>query len=233
MTEREFLEKALDELLYQAAPLAEKELAEGSETPSDDGIAFSENHNEKMQKVLKAYKRKQRLKKMPSYIKRAIVALVVLSITAAIGIAGVDAWRIKVLNLFMDKSETHSAIDFKEGTPDETSTQAQDPLTDSVLGYVPSGFKAENSIGGPDYATLYFVNGDKNFRCDMRPINRRLFIDTEGATTEKLTIKDREAVLSKKETVIILVWHSEQYSFVISGNIDEKEIIKIAENIKK
>ena len=86
------------------------------------------------------------------------------------------------------------------------------------------------SAGGID---LIFTGKENYFVFSMDDINSKMGIDTENASVKKMTVNGREAFYSSNDNVNILVWHDEESSYTLSGKIEEKEIFRIAENIKK
>jgi len=58
---------------------------------------------------------------------------------------------------------------------------------------------------------------------------------SESMVRKNQSYKDEwaRAIYNSYNNVNILVWHDEDFSYMLSGKIGEKEIMKIAENIKK
>jgi len=78
-----------------------------------------------------------------------------------------------------------------------------------------------------------FKGEDRYFAFSMNDINGSMGIDTENASVKKIMINGQEAIYSSNDNVNILVWHDENFSYKLSGKIEEKEIVRIAEKIKK
>ena len=67
----------------------------------------------------------------------------------------------------------------------------------------------------------------------MYYINLKLGIILYFGSFKNTTVNGREAFYSSNDNVNILVWHDEEFVYKLSGKIEENEMVKIAENIKK
>lgn len=227
MNRKELYDKAFDDLLYYAAPIAAKQMMDEMEMPQQD-YEFSEEHNAKMRKLFRKERNKLMLKKISKYSKRVAVFFLVTVIVAGISIFSVEAWRIKVFNFIIDMQKTHSEINF-----DEDNTKGDTYSSDEIsFDYIPSGFKLESSTMRQEKIYLLFKNEELYFEFKLRKVNVSIGIDTENADVKKLTINGNKAIYSTNNNVNILVWNSGDYSYSLSGNIEEKELINIAEKIK-
>ena len=79
---------------------------------------------------------------------------------------------------------------------------------------------------------MLFKNEERYFEFKLRKIDVTIGIDTEKADVNKLTISGSEAIYSTNNNVNILVWNSGDFLYSLSGNIEKKELINIAEKIK-
>ncbi len=126
-------------------------------------------------------------------------------------------------------SQTHSEINFGEDGLKGDSYKS-DEIT---LGYIPEGFKLDKRDVEGNMASLVFKGEKYYFVFSMNNITGSMGIDTENASVKKIIINDQEALYSSNSNVNILVWHDEKLSYILSGTLDEKEMIEIAENVKK
>ena len=227
MNRKELYDKALDDLLHYAVPIAAKQMMDEMELPEQD-YEFSEEHNAKMRKLFRKERNKLMLRKILKYSKRAAIIFLVTIIVAGISIFSVEAWRIKVLNFIVDMQETHSEINFEEGNA-KGDTYTSDEIS---FEYIPSGFNLESSSLLQEKIYLLFKNEELYFEFKLRKIDVTIGIDTEKADVNKLTISGSEAIYSTNNNVNILVWNSGDFLYSLSGNIEKKELINIAEKIK-
>ena len=98
------------------------------------------------------------------------------------------------------------------------------------LKYIPQGFILTEHFSVKKQVNLIFTKQDKNFGFGMGAMDGNPTYDTENATITEMTINGNPAVYSTKPNVNILVWTDGENRFKISGNISQKEMIKIAEN---
>ncbi|WP_326908550.1 DUF4367 domain-containing protein [Sedimentibacter sp. MB31-C6] len=58
-----------------------------------------------------------------------------------------------------------------------------------------------------------------------------LMLDEEKC--KELTINGREALYSESDNIRILVWNYDEMAYILTGNISESELVKIAKSVKK
>ena len=226
MSGNKALDKIFDNLIDEAAHVAAENLGKNMSDP--EIIEFSKKHEEVMKKIFKKERNKLLYKKILKYSKSVAIFFLVLVIASGITIFSVEAWRIKLMNFIIDTKQTHSDINFSEDNNGDTYTS--DEIS---LGYIPEGFKLEKSDVRKTRVYLMFKGEDRYFAFSMNDINGSMGIDTENASVKKIMINGQEAIYSSNDNVNILVWHDENFSYKLSGKIEEKEIVRIAEKIKK
>ena len=57
-------------------------------------------------------------------------------------------------------------------------------------------------------------------------------LDTEDAEIRSVSINGSSALLINKRNTITIVWMNDEKYFILSGNIMEGELIKIADNVR-
>ena len=230
MNKNELIDKVFDEVLYYAVSLAEEEMMKELENNLDEKVEFSKEHVANMQKIFKVYRQKLFCKKIVDITKRVAIFFIIISVVGAISIMSVEAWRLKILNFFIEVKDNHSDIYLKEGMSDNNSYK----IADITFGYIPDGFTVENTNNTKNNLFVQFTNGNNlYFSLNINDVDANLSIDTENADFKKIFLNGVEALLSEKGTIKILVWHNDKYMFTLIGNIETSELIKIAENIKK
>jgi len=226
MSDNKTLDKILDDIIDEAALIAAENL--GKNMPESKIIEFSTEHEVEMKRIFRKERNKLLFKKILKHSKRVAIFFLALVVLSSVTIFSVEAWRIKIMNFIIETSQTHSEINFSEDNKGDTYTS--DEIT---LGYIPEGFKLEKSDVSRKSVNLIFKDEDNYFIFSMDDINASMGIDTENASVKKIMINGQEAIYSSNNNVNILVWHDEDFSYMLSGKIGEKEIMKIAENIKK
>lgn len=229
MNKNELRENTIDEILKHSVPVAEQFMIDELSGDVKKGHSFSDDFNNKMDLLLKREKNMMRNRTVLKIGKQLAACFVVLLIGTAITILSVEALRVKFLNFMLETFPTHTEIKFSEVQEQSNKFETEEV----ALNYIPSEFKLEMSDLNDQDVTLYFVNENKEFTFTMEKITAAIAIDTENSQVKKFKINDMEAFYSKNSNVNILVWHDAEFSYTITGNIDEKELVKIAENVKK
>ena len=103
-----------------------------------------------------------------------------------------------------------------------------------TLGYVPDGFSIEKEDYNENGYSLVYMNVDGQFfRLDAIASSGIMQIDSENADSlEQVFINGEQAELVTKKEIISIVWSSDEIMFVLDGNLDKTELIKIAKNIQ-
>lgn len=221
----EVFDKVLDMLIDEAANIVNEK--DGEELKDETKIEFSTEHKEKMKKLFKKAKRDRIGKKLVVYGKRAACVCLVAIVLAGASICSVEAWRAKVLNFFFDEDAPNSDYNFSE----LGGTHYSDDYIS--LSYVPWGFEVEKSTITNRGFTLYFINEDSFFIISLKDLDVKSNLDTENAVVEFIDINGYEAICISKEDLNQVIWHNDEYSFYVAGNISKEEIIKIAKYLKK
>jgi len=131
------------------------------------------------------------------------------------------------MNFIIEMNQTHSEINFGDDHTGDAYTS--DEIS---LAYIPEGFKLEKRDANVNSVNLIFKEEDNYFVFSMDNISGKMGIDTENASVKKTMINGKEALYSSNNNVNILVWYDEEFSYTLSGNIEERAMVKIAENIK-
>ena len=220
-------EKAIDDILQYAAKEACEQI--NNEFDGMEEIEFSKEHTERMEKLFKNYRRKEQLSEFRKRAGQIVAAFVLVAVlTTGISVFSVQAWRVKFLNFVMNISETNTEIRYKENEPESTS-YSSDKID---INYIPEGFSLANNITTDKTFYLEFKNSEKVF--SIRTNRNTSYItnfDSENANVKKVNLNDTFGYFTSENTKNSLLWNIDEISFVLYGDITEKEMIKIAENI--
>jgi len=223
-------EKLFDGMLKTA--LEESMISEMETLPKreelDEMYPRSEIFDKRVMKIInseeKVYKRKRKIETIYKFAAVFMALIIVASIT----VYSVEAWRIRFMNFIIDIRQDHTVIDFNEELTGDAFR-----MDELYLGYVPDGFRLEESAVMGEQLFILFANDDLHFMIIMNDITASLAIDTEDAKVRRLDINEFQAFFSTNDNVNILVWHDNAYSYTITGNIDEETIIRIAKNMER
>ena len=104
-----------------------------------------------------------------------------------------------------------------------------------TITYIPAGYEIIDRQELPHKVALAFNNGDAELLVVLYTTSfNQVSGDNENASVKTITIGDMDGYLIKESDtgVYKLVWGDSQHTFTIKASVLEKEIIKIAENIK-
>lgn len=177
---------------------------------------FSDSFNKNMQKLAD----RMRNDKYHVFTRKAVYALIIAAVilSFATTVFALSSSREYNINIFSNHSE-YNVFDTKNaGVVDNLN-----------VNYVPTGFKKVEDYG---YMFIY-ENGDKNFAVEKCEINTTIGFDTEEYPYENLVINGVEAIYFKADDKNAgIIFNNGDYIFIISGNIDKEELVKIAQDIE-
>jgi hypothetical protein len=162
--------------------------------------------------------------------KAAIIVLVILTAMSAVFFS-VEAVRIRVLNFFMEKNEKYTEIRIDEKIED--LTPVQDWENYYTPQYLPKGYSFANSYGGRLVKVLEYTDDINQIVISQGRSTSDLKLDTEDAEVKELTINGKQGLLITEGDRTILFWYDDEFSFTITGQISEEEIMTIFRSMKK
>lgn len=227
MEKNEYEEKAFENLLRYAFSIAGKQMADELEDPEEEHV-FSKEHERKMQKLFDGERKRLRKKMFYRNMKKVAVFLLLIITVSSVSVFSVEAWRLEFFRFILDVKETYTGIQFEESTVIGNSYSSEE----ITLEYVPEGFHLDSRTATKNKLFLVFAKEQEYFNFTQREPKQAISLDTENATLEKLKINGNEAYVSIKNGTNILVWHDNNKTFSVDGNIDSSELVKIAENVK-
>lgn len=176
--------------------------------------------------------RKKWLRKIKSYSSRAAIFILVLIGAFTAVTMSVEAFRIRILNYFMEENESYT-----EFRVDEVADGQSIPQLDIDQYYypthLPEGFNYDSSQAAGDVVILSFSNSGAIMVFTQGSTGTIYHVDTEDAETKEVPIGNTSGYLIEKNDGITLFWNDEDTDFMINGNIEPNELIKIAESLEK
>lgn len=214
-----------------ATSLAEKDSLLFDELQNNESIInpLQDDLDKRISNIINEhFKKGQNLKKhntiKKTLIKAAVIVLVISS-GFIISFTTVDAFRVKVLNYYIENFDTH--VSFKP--KDE-----EDPFMGFRVGYIPEGYIESDEIKTPSFYSLTFFK--ENYMLDFTLYDSQSIfnVDSENCERYNIIINKQNGYIFRKPGSIILVFKFQGNSIVISStedNLTNEELVKIAESI--
>ena len=217
-------DKMLDSLIDEAIPAAcsvpDKDL------PEEMDVDFSPEFEERIQKLFKNERRKERRKKLLRYSRNAAACFIVFVVVLSVSLMSVEAFRVKFLNLVYSGNKTRTVMSF------ETPISNRYESDNVILEYVPEGFSLKQSKMAGQLLYLNFDNGDEYFDMDLCGAGTVLAIDSENGSVEEVTINGMDGLYGESDAVKSVVFAIDDRACTIQGTIEKEENIRIAQNLK-
>jgi hypothetical protein len=189
----------------------------------------------KKEQIKKERKRKFQ-KRIQLVSKRAaIFIIVIIAVTGSLTI-GVEAFRLRVFNLFVQESEEYTDLSLIEGGDGNMSFAKPEGLASYFyVTYLPEGFNLIDNYEQEGYNTFYFSDGNNRVSLVSQSGGTEFLsqVDSEEADVTHINIKGHDAIYFAKEEKGMIAWNQDNVLFKISGYVSKEELIKIAESIKK
>lgn len=165
---------------------------------------------------------------LPQRNRRLLVAAIVLAIL--VSMFSMTAAREPVVRFLVQTYEKFSHIVF--GTPETSAGQV--PAVDKAPSWLPAGFVQSEMLETADSIQIIYVNEHREElifeRHDARSIN--LDVDTEGVTTETVTVGPSRGTCYVNKGTLTLIWQDGPNAYLISGRIDKESALKMANATK-
>lgn len=201
-----------------------------------DNIQASENLHQWFSKVLHEHESQEKRKswriRLRKIMTRAALVVLILLASSIVVTVSVEAYRVKLLNFFMEMNEKYTSFEIKDKPRDVT--KIPDDWDQYYPSYVPTGFTLAEleSFGGIEI--LHFKNrAGETIKLTQAPIGSNFQIDTENSKTTEVEINGFKGVIIEKENQNGLFWHNNEATFYILSSIDSEELIKIAMSLEK
>lgn len=181
---------------------------------------FSKKHNEKMKELFEEKSKINTYRSSKNTIRFLLIAAILLSIT-------ITAFAFPKSREFVtSRFSNHSEYNITEGGEVKKVKSLE-------VNYIPEGFeKTEESKSKYSYYYNY-ENSEMNFSVDKSVISGTIGYDTEKYEDKIIEINGVEAIYFKPDDDLGgIIFNNGDYIFIISGNIGEKELVKIAQNVE-
>ena len=170
--------------------------------------------------------------KAKSVLKKAVIIALVSALSLALAISSSAKLRSEIYKWIVKAFPEYSSF---------TSTEIADDIEEACIKlekikilYYPKGFKIVYEEYFDTMYSLQLQNGSDRFitfNADVADGEETLF-NTEGVELKEIMLNDSIAYTWEKDGVKYIVWKQKEYEFSIIGNIEYKELFKMAKSIK-
>jgi hypothetical protein len=182
----------------------------------------------------KRRKKQQRRNPVLRFARKAAIILLFIVGFNYILIANVEAYRLRFLNSFIFIRDKFTQIDIQKDKVVDESNIPKDWSGLYYLSYLPTGYYLDSANSTLAFQMLYYKNSEGNL-LTFQQYNAATTqqVDSEDGKVTNIVINEEEAILIEKEDKVIINWIQEEKAFYLeAGNLEIKEMIKTAENIK-
>lgn len=218
-----------------ALVVAEAEAREMAAMPSlqemNEAFQPSEQFQQKMDKLLRSVRNKQRLHQWKKAAKRTAFCAAVLLSAFSCMMLPVKAVREAVVTTLLDWQDKFVSVVFNAQGNDAPA------LPDRIeLAYIPEEFSLQEPVLlDANYYESTYKNEKTYFTVTVMRIEGRQNIDIDNERTGfyQIQFDSHDALWSFSDRgTNTLTWHDSHFAYQIGGTIELKEMIRIAENIK-
>ncbi len=202
----------------------------------DEDIAFSDEHNEKMQNYFKELRSKENEREKvlclkTKYLKYKMIASIVFLILVGTAIFHIDTlsvYALKIREFVISEFEKYSLL-----TVDVEEDEIETALDNFELDYESDTFEIEDTIILPDYKIYKYKNPhDDYIKITVSTLGSSELVDTENAEVKEKEIEGVEYQMISKDGIITIYYVQENLLYNIKSNLSEDEIMKEINNIK-
>ncbi|MEA4890934.1 MAG: DUF4367 domain-containing protein [Peptococcaceae bacterium] len=238
---KEDLDQQLDALIEKAMKLKVIEESE-SFCCHQEELPFepSSEHKKWMEEFLSRQQKAGRVRRRHRLSTRAAAVLLAAALGTTAFISSVEAARRPVERFIMEVKSRYTSLVAIDQEPERVGDdlvydQIPEDLEDLyILDYVPWGYKFERLVVSEETYQTEYAKGESN-KFDFRQIigTRNIDVDTENAEAERVSIDGEYYLFSEKNSMLIVAWQTDKYSFDLSGTIDRETAIQIIKGIQK
>lgn len=181
---------------------------------------FSKKHKKIIKAIIYKKKDKTKIKFSKGAVKVLLIAAALLAVATTA--FAVPTSRSYIIKKFSDHSQ-YSVVD----------TSKEKNVKSLKLNYIPAGFKCTENYYSDNFYIEIYKNNDKSFVVQKNVLSGDIGYNTEHAESENIQINGIDAVYysSDDNNEKGIIFNNGDYLYIISGNIDKKEIVQIAQNI--
>lgn len=177
---------------------------------------FSKKHNKIMHEIIYGKQEKAEHKLSKGTVKVLLIAAILLAFATTV--FAIPTSREYIIEKFFN----HSSYEVKE-------TDQINRIESFEINYIPIGFEKIE-----DYGDAYiFEKNDKSFIVQKCELSTIVNFDTEKYNCENISINGIDALFYVNENLEKgIIFNNGNYIFIINGNIEKDELVKIAQNLR-
>ncbi|MGD9566819.1 MAG: DUF4367 domain-containing protein [Sedimentibacter sp.] len=187
-----------------------------------------------VKKIINEYSNKQqknrKYKMIRNIITKVAVFLIIVTVGFSVSFVTVDAFRVKVLNFYIEKFQTHTQFMPYQENNSELA------LSFSV-GYMPGGFELDDRLVSEAMVSeTYFDIAGNMINVTLHDRDASISVNSENAEQTIVKVNnDETGYIYKRPDMSIMVYKFFGNTIVISSNIvlTVEELLKIAESITR
>lgn len=164
------------------------------------------------------------------------VVLIVAAVIAVFAVAmlTVSAFRAQVLNLFMKPEQKYTYVQITDSAAEPSvSSLPVDWKNAYMPTYIPDGYEVTSVTNVNSYKSIRFDKDSSSLYYSELNSANGAALDTETAPLAKsVSINSHEGSLVKKDGMLSITWEMDNRLFLIYGDINQEELVKIAESVK-
>lgn len=148
----------------------------------------------------------------------------------------VEAFRVKILNLFIQIEKEYTTIRLEEEMNQPPAHLQIEWDSAYVPTKVPEGYRITRVSNDQNVKLIEYENESQGFLLfQQNNRNSGINVDTEGAEeVSRLTLHGHEGLYVHKKDVMTVVWEDEAHLFLISGSsidLSKEEMIEMAQSV--
>lgn len=162
-------------------------------------------------------------------VRKSIVAasLILVIVTASMS---VEAIRIPVIRLTEKIYKEFSEIMFENKDDIEVPQKIEEVY---VPAYIPEGYTLTEEVDNMRSMHFWYYTNEEGQEISVEQFVFRvsMSVDTEGITTEEITINDMNGIIYTKRGLTTIIVNDNRYVHFVSGYESREELIKIVESL--
>lgn len=194
---------------------------------------FSARFERRMKRMIREQKRTPQMNALISAMKKVAVFFVILLIGSAVVTVSVEAYRMRFISFV--KKITGKATTYEYRIGDVPYLRAD--LARSVTGYIPETFRPTDIVTSERHYYAHYADGNgHDFSLELTYVDSSstgfVSIDTEDSELKDVYVNENEGVLNTKDDERQLIWSVNNVLCLLAGNIEESEMMRIAEEVE-
>lgn len=181
---------------------------------------FSKKHNKIIHEIIYGKQEKTKHELSKGTVKVLLIAAILLAIATTV--FAIPTSREYIIEKFFN----HSSYNVKE-------IDRINSIESFEINYIPDGFAVTDEYKSNYFYSLIYANKKLHFCIEKHAINTYVNFDTEKYDCENISINGIDALFYLSENLEKgIIFNDREYIFIINGNIEKDELIKIAQNLK-